>query len=176
MNIQTLKNVGKKAMVQTLLRAEGSEWKGTLSGLPAMLKRHPVGGHWVGYVQVPDYHKWYEKSIQVCTHWPQCVAESLPETFKPVGADGKNYWKCDHRLVVRLRAVVHGSVSFAGKVKGKEGWWLGFDCGRLGDLSPAVFTLPNILKKTQLPPYRTKRFALGELEKLAREIARQGSH
>lgn len=32
-----------------------------------------------------------------------------------------------------VRLDVHGGVTFSGKLRGVDGWWIGFDCAHLGD-------------------------------------------
>lgn len=35
-------------------------------------------------------------------------------------------------------ASVHGGVSFAGRLRSREGYWIGFDCAHAGDAMPMI--------------------------------------
>ena len=161
-------------VVRWQVRGEGATWEGTFEGLPVVMRRHVKGEHWLGWVQVPEYHKWHGKSLHICTNWPQCAPEDLGQLALKVMAE-QLVWKCDHRLYRQLRETVHGGVTFAGKIEGKDGWWLGFDCGHLGDLSPGILKLPKI-RSAKLPPYRSAQFARQELQKLAQAVKRSSAN
>lgn len=72
------------------------------------IKRHPDFFHLNGYVGVPYGHVWYGQSYND-TNVPQ--------------------------------PGVHGGVTFTGRMpetKGRAVWWVGFDCGHAGDMSPGI--------------------------------------
>lgn len=35
-------------------------------------------------------------------------------------------------------ATVHGGVSFAGRLRSRDGYWIGFDCAHAGDAMPTI--------------------------------------
>ena len=37
-----------------------------------------------------------------------------------------------------VSASVHGGVSFAGRLRSREGYWIGFDCAHAGDAMPTL--------------------------------------
>jgi len=96
--------------------SHGRFW--TRSGLRGVILRHPSMLHLCGYVRVPKNHRFYGK---------------------------KNSWNVNYE--------VHGGVTFLGRFpmvsKGlpstlqlmKHHWWIGFDCGHLGDLQPGMAAL-----------------------------------
>lgn len=160
------------------LRAEKDEWRGDIGGLQVILRRHPRGRHWCGWVEVPSYHKWHGKSIHSCVKWPQCLPKPVPEDLPAAMRKHlPEVWECEHRLKAQLQHVVHGGVTGAGKLKkeASNSWWLAFDCGHQGDLSPAMLELKNI-SAHKLPPYRTLAYAKREAGRLAAYITMKGAN
>lgn len=85
------------------------EWVHTPTRYKCKIRRHPSFLHWCGYVGIPYGHAWYGNSYDDETKLPQ------PQ--------------------------VHGGVTFSGRMldtKGRAVWWLGFDCGHSGDMSPGI--------------------------------------
>jgi hypothetical protein len=84
-------------------------WEDSATGLPCLALRHTEQGDWRGYVGVPQGHP----------------------AFKAFDDDD-----------LSARLAVHGGVTFAGPDPEGDGqptgagWWLGFDCGHIGDLIP----------------------------------------
>lgn len=80
-------------------------------GMTCMALRHPLSGHWCGYVGVPPSHPWH----------------------------GKDYNDCNVEVHGGLTygAACKGNVCHTPK-PGEPAhlWWLGFDCAHSGDLSP----------------------------------------
>ncbi len=117
-------------------------------GFPALIVRGPVGAP-CGYVAVPPGHPWYDQG----------------------------YDDVDVR--------VHGGLTYSGRCAGhichvpKPGepddvYWLGFDCGHSGDLSPKFLEL---MKSSGIAPltgmyaetYKDVEYVRGEVMKLARQ-------
>jgi hypothetical protein len=84
------------------------EWVHTPTRYKCKIRRHPDFLHLCGYVGIPYGHVWYGQSYN------DTNAVSPP---------------------------VHGGVTFSGRMpetKGRAVWWLGFDCGHSGDMSPGI--------------------------------------
>lgn len=116
------------------------EWVDEITGLRCLILRHSSMRHLCGYVAVPEAHSLHGKG---------CSDEvDLPESFKdrtydkdrtPVIAmfcagDALKRGKVN----IELALDVHGGVTFAGELRGEEGYWFGFDCAHSGDLSPGL--------------------------------------
>lgn len=102
------------------------DWRDDATGLPCLALRNATLGHWCGYVGLPPGHPWHGKGYEDLL--------SLP---------------------------AHGGVNFVSKCDEGEGpdrvchvplpgepddvWWIGFDCGHYGDLSPGTLLLDRVL-------------------------------
>lgn len=91
-----------------------ADWIDEKVGLPCLAIRQPIGA-WCGYVAVPPRHPWH----------------------------GLGYDDIDVR--------VHGGLTYAGPSyedsspqrigllgESDDAWWIGFDCGHLGDRAPLL--------------------------------------
>lgn len=110
-------------------------WVDEATGLDCMVNRGP-GGHWCGYVGVPEGHAIFGAGY---------------DDVRVPQADEADEWSDWPN--------VHGGLTFASECRGSdEGpaygichieqpgrpekvWWFGFDCAHLGDLSPAYSSL-----------------------------------
>lgn len=117
-------------------------------GYACLLLRNDSLGQWCGYVGIDKQHPYY----------------------------GKGYDDCD--------VDVHGGLTYAEKCDGQrichipasgmpdDVWWLGFDCGHFGDLSPGMLALlrdagiPNLIPET----YRTFDYVKSQTEWLAEQL------
>ena len=66
---------------------------------------------------------------------------------------------------------VHGGLTYADPLRYKDGWWLGFDCGHAGDLSPGYLDHPHLSRLAHSGTYRTIAYVRQECEELALQIA-----
>jgi len=139
-------------LIPYMVKLEGNKWDGKIHGLECMLRRNKRAMHWHAFVRVPDYHKYWGKDLDECYHMPQCIAPK-----------GEKH-KCVHRLS-QIKGI-HGGISYVGKLKNHEGWWIGIDFGHEGDLSPTTLKILGT-EVGRMPPYRTLSYARTELEKLA---------
>jgi len=92
------------------------------------------GGYRCGYVQIPKGHFLYEKDY----------SEQLPIRFKYIKKEkwgkrgmitmllGANL-RDEDNIFMYMLFNVHGSITFSGKLRGKRGYWIGFDCNHVGD-------------------------------------------
>lgn len=70
------------------------------------------------------------------------------------------------KVSLELLLEVHGGVTYADKWKGRDGWWLGFDCGHCDDYQPHFDSLfVNVYSR-----YRTLEYVADECRSLARQI------
>lgn len=85
------------------------EWIHKPTRYKCKIWRHPNLLHLCGYVGIPYGHVWYGQSYNDKGRPPQ--------------------------------PLVHGGVTFSGRMpetKGRAVWWVGFDCGHAGDMSPGI--------------------------------------
>ena len=73
----------------------------------------------------------------------------------------KNSLECEGILEV------HGGITWTRELKGREGWWVGFDCAHWDDYSPYVSLFARQFRPSQ---YRTMEYVEKELRKLAKQI------
>lgn len=141
----------------------------TRNGFPGLAVRGP-GGHWCGYVGVPEGHPWFEVDSDYCGMYQP----------KPDGYE--EGWYPD----------VHGGLTFSGFCREEEKetgichvpgpgepdrvWWLGFDCAHAGDMTgmkwqaenPEVYAkLKEATRRICTDTYRTLEYVKGEVELLA---------
>jgi hypothetical protein len=121
------------------------EWR----GLPCLMTRNEVSGHLCGYVAVPPGHRWHG------LEWddPTMGASSL------YAHGGVNYSKpCADRVCHVPKPGEPADV-----------WWFGFDCVHAFDFAPmhARYGLPCHKSQT----YRTAEYVLGEIRRLAEQLA-----
>jgi hypothetical protein len=87
---------------------DSEEWVHKPTKYKCKIWRHTNLLHLCGYVGIPYGHAWYGQ-----TYNDTNVAQPL----------------------------VHGGVTFSGRMpetKGRAIWWVGFDCGHAGDMSPGI--------------------------------------
>jgi len=116
------------------------QWPDEATGLPCLAVRHPISGHWCGYVGVadgPPMHGNEYEDIDVEVHWGL--------TFANKCQPGKD----------ESRGVCH--IPAPGEPN--HVWWLGFDCANRDDYSPqdAKYAAERGYPFTPLPDqeYRT---------------------
>lgn len=145
----------------------------TAYGLACAMRRGP-GGHWCGYVGIPEDHPWFGKSYSDMVKVPKSVIER-PIDIDKVGAI--NMFSASLRnneetlaagLMEMVLAIdVHGGLTWAedcpgGGSPGNGLWWLGFDCAHAGD------NCPNYNGRGV---YRDAAFVRVECEGLAQQLA-----
>lgn len=125
------------------------QWPDPATGLPCLAVRNRYLGHWCGYVGVApdhplhgtDYSGIYD--LDISAHGGLTYADACND----------NGDECD--------SVCH----VAGPGEPDHVWWFGFDCARLGDVSPG-----NEYSNSR-DEYRTLAYVQGECVNLARQLA-----
>jgi hypothetical protein len=110
---------------------------GGLIKYPILIRRHPELLHLCGYVGVTPDHSLYRKDYSDDDYYIGSILEC------------------------------HGGITFTDHWKewGNEYWWLGFDCGHLGDLSPG---LPySVIEGAE---YRTFNYVKDQCELLSEQL------
>ena len=114
-------------------------WEDSATGLPCLALRNTELGNWCGYVAVPEEHPAF-------------------------------YAFEDDDLSIRFD--VHGGVTFAGPNPAGDsqptrgGWWLGFDCGHRGDLTPGK----DARRWDPRDEYRDLQYVVSQCAALARQL------
>lgn len=116
------------------------------TGLPCLIVRGPVGPL-CGYVGVPAGHPWYGKDYDSIEPYPD----------------------------------VHGGLTYSGKCHypicheaDEEVWWVGFDCGHLGDYTDMKIYayMPEELRsrRHKQDVYRNIEYVKNEVARLAKQV------
>ena len=127
-------------------------WTDDATGYRCLIVRANQG-HLCGYVEVPENHPW--NSLSYRDH-PDGIEVADDDWFAP-----RIYGSID----------VHGGLTFSGdrtQVVG-SGWWFGFDCAHLYDLSPTM--LRDGYHSTSASTYRDLGYVRRECASLARQLA-----
>lgn len=144
-------NIKKENWVKGPWEAEPDKVVAYLGAVPIMAKRHPIGGHWCGYVAVFDTHPLYGKDY---------------DDFEDVNVYGGITFArgCSDEDCEEAIKMCHLSPEGEGPA-----WWLGFDCAHGEDLQPAM---QHLYLGDPFGPrhYRDLPFVLLECISLAREL------
>lgn len=120
------------------------QWLDAASGLPCMIRRAGSMGHWCGYVGVPRNHPLYRRDyndIDVDVHGGL--------TFADACRDGPDHSAICHKVEPG---------------EDDDVWWLGFDCGHDGDISPGMqWVRPDGF-------YRDQAYVEDEVVRLAKQL------
>jgi hypothetical protein len=111
-------------------------------GLNCAIRRTEQLGHLCGYVQIPEDHALAQMDYNII--------------FDNYDID------------------VHGGLTFSGSANwlGEKGsWWIGFDCGHLGDFSPEIRRLVPGISSFGNEQYRDIEYVTAEVKSLAEQIA-----
>jgi len=169
-------------------------WTDPETGLECLMNRHATHGSWCGYVGVGPEHPAYELSYDgnVASEFEEYLDESRaemrsgkalarlkagdgPATKRPEVVPG---------IGERVQDIeVHGGLTYAAQWEGEgDLWWFGFDCCHAFDLVPGLEAIKRELPrlpfpKVAIPPeyrdvYRDESYVRGEVESLARQLAR----
>jgi hypothetical protein len=147
------------------------QWPDEATALPCLAVRGP-GGHWCGYVGVPEGHPMHGRGYSQCAYGDKCPTRTEEQSW------------CDHTPENVLSA--HGGITFAdacspGKAEDRgichqpaagepdHVWWFGFDCAHSGDLSPK-WANDRIGGDT----YRDLEYIQSECRALAKQLADMG--
>lgn len=145
------------------------------SGLTCALRRGP-GGHWCGYVAIPEGHPWHGKGYDDTVKVPQSIIDR-PVDVDKVGvinlfcAAGSADAMADGWVPIVLAVDAHGGLTYAsdhepcGKPDGR--WWFGFDCAHSGDFCPKF----EELSARPDDVYRDMDYVKAECESLARQLS-----
>jgi hypothetical protein len=127
-----------------------AEWIDPATGLNCLAKRNAELGFWCGYVGLPPGHPWHGKchyEIEADVHGRLTYAADCMDDARPMRGQP------DHL------------------------YWLGFDCGHVGDQQPFCFAKrfgqPLPMLQDQL--YRTLEYVRQECTELARQAAEAGA-
>jgi hypothetical protein len=123
------------------------------AGLPCILHRSMTSGGWCGYVAVPKGHPLH----------------------------GVDYQDCDGRVDVHGGLTYGRACQEGGSIchvplpgESADVWWLGFDCGHGGDLSPAMTARMPELQMYLDATYRTIEYAREQTKALAEQLKTLG--
>ena len=138
-----------KEEYKNIVKEEGDYMEFEYFGFPCVIKRIEGSGHWCGYVGVPKHSRLNEKNYYYSSG-SELGLSKLEEAINNID--------------------VHGGLTFAGKLKEKEGdstYYFGFDCAHSGDLVEYYFDYPKFLSNIF---YRNKDYVIEECKKLALQL------
>lgn len=128
------------------------QWPDLATGLPCLAVRHPVSGHWCGYVGVAEGHPLFK-----CKETWEGPAGNLDVhggiTFTDMCQPGEN----------EARGICHTP----GPGEPDHVWWLGFDCAHSTDYSPSDIKCRQRLPGSQ---YRTLPYVKSQCRHLAMQL------
>lgn len=127
---------------------DAAHWTDDATGLPCRALRHPIMGHWCGYVGIGPEHPLYARPD---ASWAADVTVHGGITYAQMAAP-------DHP-----------------RPDGPPLWWIGFDCGHLHDASPHGYALAReeggCMAIQPNEHYRTLAYVRGECASLAAQLA-----
>lgn len=149
---------------------DSKQW--THLGLDCVIVRMKELGHLCGYVRVPEGHVLH--GVDYSSESP-ALATALEELKQQPMPDNPSFGVMLGCLSGELNATpeivldVHGGITYAKDHQPKEssdgGWWFGFDCAHLGDLSPLMgFDMGGDV-------YRDMEYVTNEANRLADQLA-----
>jgi len=127
------------------------QWEDKETGLPCMVRRGGVG-QWCGYVGIAPKHPLYKKD------WEDCYDNG--EINVHGGLTFSRF--CDGNEETGICHVPNGGE--------KDVWWLGFDCGHLGDLAPGMISFNNRMGLFANDTYKNIEYVKNETSDLARQL------
>ena len=145
-------------------------WTDKKTGYECLILRMRDAGHLCGYVRLPEGHPLY--GVGYSAEFPELL-KSLAEVEmnSPVGKRGAiNVFFMALRGSMSVGDLfdVHGSITFSGRMRNREGFWYGFDCAHAGDLQP------ESAKRYGFDPegvYRDIEYVKTECTRLAAQLA-----
>lgn len=144
------------------------DWTDERTGYDCRIMRHPSSGHLCGYVRVPETHALHGKEYS-----DELTPEQEPLMAAVMeGQIGKRGAIDVFGMALGVRRIgylfdVHGGLTFSGELRGKEGYWFGFDCAHCDDLSPGSRYSGGEL-------YRDMEYVKAECASLARQLHAAG--
>lgn len=122
------------------------EWIDNATGLRCVAARHPAGGHWCGYVGLPNSHDHFGKGYDDI----------------PANVHGDLTW-------------TEGYLPTGDEDDPANLWWIGFDCAHMNDYQPSTAALlkgyttggETLFGHTT---YRTLPYVMSELTELCRQL------
>ncbi len=158
-------------------------------GYSCAILKHNELGHLCGYVAVTESHPFYGKNYNQCLEGCAPVPYEAGEYFTQEMADRMNersggHYDCiyekEHLSIDRILDV-HGGITYSGSTLAdiENGmWWLGFDCGHVGDYSPGIAATllktgytDHLLRNDET--YRDEDYVTAEILKLVTQIAKE---
>lgn len=132
---------------------------GIVGEFPYKIVEHPTAKHLMGYIGVPPSHPFYHIDY-TDNNWDNPVSNlqvhggvtftEHSNNLNPTYYAGDSN---DHTLNMNI-------------------WWIGFDCGHAGDLSPGIEKLlPQSLRSPLHTTYKDRDYVFAEIEKLATQIS-----
>lgn len=141
-----------------------AQWQDELTRLPCLMHRSRSSGGLCGYVGVPPGHPWYGVQHDAVGDDDAHVSVHGGLTFSDFCREGAN----------ESEGICH----VPGPGEPERVWWLGFDCGHSGDLSPAVnATLRELGHERRCrfgeshQTYRTLEYVKAQCARLAQQVA-----
>lgn len=134
----------------------------TKAGLRAVVILANDGSHHCGYVEVNKHHPLFGK------HYGDKCCPPLPED-EVVGKRGLisiliNACNEGDKISIDMYFNVHGGISFSDKFKNEsDGWWFGYDCAHLGDLTKGDYSFGDGV-------WRDEEYCIAECESLAKQL------
>lgn len=124
------------------------QWLDDATGLPCLAVRHPVLGHWCGYVGVTEGHPYFGKDYH----------DDLDLSVH----GGITFGGFCHKDADPSKGICH----LVESGENDRVWWLGFDCTHCYDLSPASFARSGIFDGE----YRSLSYVEQEVRTLAEQL------
>jgi len=121
------------------------QWEDKKTRLPCLIVRHPVLGHLCGYVGVSKKHPKFGK-----------------------GYDDQNVNV--HGGLTYASPCMHNICHIVEEGEDDNVWWLGFDCGHLGDTSPGMMASMGHLSFFKDGTYKNIDYVKNECQDLARQL------
>lgn len=176
------------------------QWLDKATGLPCLIVRQPMSGHFCGYVGVPKGHPAFGKDdTDVSVHggqnfsskcqphdrkqfekWRAMMLNQKKDLAKYPRGDAAWYWRTYGHLFDDFEAWQKHQIAstVCHTVSPDEDdcvWWLGFDCAHSGDVTPGLNAMLRDLPR--MPKLSFRRHdtykTITYVRKQVRELARQ---
>jgi hypothetical protein len=146
------------------------QWVDEATNLDCLMHRHPVSGHWCGYVGVSEGHPYFEVGYSGCSLKPPCAADYCDHSPDVDVHGGLTYAAFCREGDDESKGVCH--VPEAGRPH--RVWWLGFDCAHSGDVSSLGYRNDSNYRLEMFSGYDTykdRRYVENQIRRLAKQLA-----